>query len=122
MGMLFFDPAKSKKTFPDYYFVIGKWFLKRKGRRYRRHLYPPVPIRSTRAMADRSGSYELAPTHAGTSFSRCDTKSGYKKTRAGKKEIKQDIREIGPAIDGQEVEIDPQGHIDKQPQQAQKKG
>jgi hypothetical protein len=49
-------------------------------------------------------------------------KADIKKPAAGKKEIKQDIREIGPAIDGQEVEIDPQGHIDKQPQQAQKKG
>jgi hypothetical protein len=30
MGKLFFDLLKVKRLSADYYFVIGKWFLKRK--------------------------------------------------------------------------------------------
>jgi uncharacterized protein (TIGR02246 family) len=30
MGTLFFDLLKVRRLSPDYYFVIGKWFLKRK--------------------------------------------------------------------------------------------
>jgi ketosteroid isomerase-like protein len=30
MGMLFFLLQRVKRLSPDYYFVIGKWFLKRK--------------------------------------------------------------------------------------------
>ena len=58
MGKLFFDLLKVKRLSADYYFVIGKWFLKRKAGDIG-GIYTLLFRKINGQVADRCRSYQL---------------------------------------------------------------
>ena len=49
-------------------------------------------------------------------------KPDVKKSAADQKDIKKDITDIRPVINRQQIEVNPQCHIDEQPDQPQNQG